>query len=73
MSEDRLASPVRESGSQPVEHRPAKNDYVPPELKIFGKMWELTASGTGSVSEFADDVDGTGGCLINPNASSCQL
>ena len=61
---------VGESGPQPVEHRPRKA-YVSPGLKTYGKMSKLTASGTGPVVEFEDVVDGTGGCFINPNASSC--
>ena len=50
MSEESLVSPVRESGPQPVEHRPAKA-YVSPSLKVYGKAVDLTASGTGPLSE----------------------
>jgi hypothetical protein len=69
MSEESLVSPVRESGPQPVEHRPRKA-YVSPGLKVYGKMSELTASGTGFTAEDEVLVDG-GACLTNPTKSSC--
>ena len=71
MTEESLVSLVGESGPQPVEHRPAKA-YFSPELKVYGKAVDLTASGTGPSVEFVSEVDGTG-CEINPNASSCRL
>ena len=70
MSEESLVPPVRESGPQPVEHRPRKA-YVSPGLKTYGKMSELTTSGTGFTAEDEVLVD-DGACFPNPNASSCH-
>jgi len=44
-----------ESGPRQVEHRPAAKAYVPPSLKIYGGVSQLTANGTGPTPEDASD------------------
>jgi hypothetical protein len=72
MSEESLVSPVRKTGTQPADHRPARKAYVYPELKVYGKMWELTAGGTGPLSELEVVSDGLVGCLTE-DFGTCRL
>jgi hypothetical protein len=71
---EKLILPVGSSGGQPVEHRQAKA-YFSPELKVYGKMWELTASGSGPGTEFEIISIPTGqiSCLEAPPNSTCRL
>jgi hypothetical protein len=67
---ENLLSPVRKTGPQQAEHRPRGKAYVSPRLKVYGKMWELTAAGTGLPSEFLP----TNCSQPNPSgAVSCRL
>jgi hypothetical protein len=72
MSEESLVSPVRKTGPQPAEHRPARKAYFSPELKVYGKMAELTASGSGPLTESDDVVGGDIVCIFTAQAS-CRL
>jgi hypothetical protein len=67
---EKLILPVGSSGGQPVEHRPAKA-YFFPELKTYGKMSELTASGTGFTAEDEVLID-NGACFPDQTRSSCH-
>jgi hypothetical protein len=73
MSEESLVSPVRKTGPQPAEHRPARKGYVYPELKVYGKMWELTAGGTGPVSELEVVLPEDARICLDAEPGTCRL
>ena len=67
---DNLSTPTAGSGPRPVEHRSARKAYFSPELKVYGKMSELTAGGTQNVNEFVPGVDPN--CNSGNPFSPCQ-
>ena len=46
-----ILSPRGESAPRQVGHRPAAKAYVPPSLKVYGGVSQLTADGTSGNNE----------------------
>lgn len=67
-----ILSPRGESAPRQVGHRPAAKAYVPPNLKVYGGVSQLTTGGTsgnkedngGMPTQCNTGVDITKGCNI---------